>query len=116
MNLAGLPRVHQRKGAHRVARLRQHSLSKLWALSFVVLILLPFTAPFPTYQLETSSTGHPYEATPKDVKDKAASGDDLALPSEWVLVPPTLHVVDGRYLTRPTHPEGQPTQHTVLRL
>ena len=116
MNLAALPRVHQRRGAHRFVRLRQHGLAKLWALWFVLLILLPFTAPFPTYQLNDPSGGHPYDATPKDVKDKTGSGESLAVPSVWFLLPPTLYIVDGRHLTHSTHPERHPAHHTVLRL
>jgi hypothetical protein len=59
-----------RHRVHRFARVREHALSRLCAAWFIVLILVPFTAPFPTFHLTDTSGGHSHEALPKDLKDK----------------------------------------------
>jgi len=109
-------RVHRSWRAHRFVRLRQHRLSKLLALWFILLILLPFTAPFPTYQFGSPSSSHPYDAIPKDAKDKAGFDEDLALPSAWSLVPPALTGRVGGHLGRSNQLDRHSPHHTVLRL
>jgi hypothetical protein len=54
-------------------RLRSLAISRLSALSLIVLILLPFTAPFPTFQLVHPSDSPPYDDSLKDVKEKVGS-------------------------------------------
>lgn len=102
--------------SRRLGRLRRHALSKICAVWFVTLILLPFTAPFPTYQLDHSSNGLPFEAIPKEVKDKIGSDDGLALPSGWSVVPVTVNVVFARPFLDFKHTTSHPARHTVLRL
>jgi hypothetical protein len=116
MNLAGRARVHGLIGSHRLGRLRHHALTKICAVWFIVLILLPFTAPFPTYQLDHPSNGLPYDAIPKEVKNKIGSDDEFALPSSWSTVPATLNVVFARHVPAFDQINSHPRQHTVLRL
>jgi len=81
-------RVRRRSTQHRFEDLRRHAFSRAFALFFIALILIPFTVPFPTYQLHQSSSDHPLNALPKPVKDKTASGDEaISLPS-YALAPP----------------------------
>jgi hypothetical protein len=108
--------VHYRTGAQRLGRLRQHAISKACALWFIVLIVLPFTAPFATFQLNHSSNANPCDALPKDLKDKVGSDDKLALPSSWSVVPRPLTVVIVGSLPPLNQPKEHLPQHTVLRL
>jgi hypothetical protein len=103
-------------GARRLERLRQHAISKVWAVWFIVLILLPVTAPFPTYRLHHSSNGFPNDAIPKDLKDKVGSDDDLAVPSSWSSVPEMWNVVTGGFLPSLKQTRRRSLQYTVLRL
>jgi hypothetical protein len=108
--------MHGRTRSRRLGRLRQHALSKVCAAWFITLILLPFTAPFPTYQLDHSSNGFPYDAIPKEVKDKIGSDDELALPSGWSVVPVTLNIVFARPVLVFNQTSRYPPPDTVLRL
>jgi hypothetical protein len=115
-NFAGLVLVHPRMGARRLEHLRQHAISKATAVWSIVLILLPVTAPFPSYRLQHSSDGLPINALPKDLQDKIGSDDELAVPPRWSLVQATLIVA----VADCTPPVKQTTRHsaecTVLRL
>ena len=101
--------------ARRFLRVRQHSLAKLSALAFITLILLPFTAPFPTYQLDPGH-GSPYDALPKEFKNKLDSDDGLILPSDCRLSLPALSEVSTRSFVHANQIVDYPLQHTVLRL
>jgi len=100
----------------RLACLRRHLVSKACALWFIVLILLPFTAPFPTYHLQGSSSGRPYDALPKDLREKAGSEDKLALPTEWSMLPDALDTVVTTHSPAAYRPAELPPRHIVLRL
>jgi hypothetical protein len=103
-------------GVRRLERLRRHVISKVWAVWFIVLIVLPVTAPFPTYQLHHSSNGSPIDAIPKDLKDKVGSDDEVAVSSSWSSVPETWNVVTAGYLPPLSRRERRSLQYTVLRL
>ena len=53
-------------GARRFLETRRHGVSRLFALALIVLILLPFTAPFPTCELGGAQKNRPCDAVAKD--------------------------------------------------
>ena len=96
-----------------LAAVRTHALSKVSAIFFVAVILLPFTAPFPTFDLAGATTTHTFDCSDK-VKTAA---DDLAVmvqlawePSRRLLAAETAPVIADRVapLVRP--------QRAILRL
>jgi hypothetical protein len=99
----------------RLARLRKHVLARLSAFAFIALILLPFTQPFPTYQLDPAH-GQPFDALPKEYKSKLEVDGGMLVPAlssaaipgvSQIIVRPIL-VID--VLVQP------PLHHLVLRL
>ena len=56
----------------------------------VALILVPFTAPFKTYDLGHSSSDGSLDWLPKDKSD---SGEKLAPPDPWLVIPTPLTIV-----------------------
>ena len=107
--------MHRSRRAQRFVRLRQHAIAKLSALAFITLILLPFTAPFPSYPLDPGH-GSPYDALPKEFKNKLESDEGLILPSDCCLSQPALSEVSILPFVRPHQITDHPPQHTILRL
>ena len=107
--------MHRSRRAHFFVRLRRHAIARLSALAFIALILLPFTAPFPTYHLDPGH-GQPYDALPKEYKSKLDSDDGLVLPVDDCLGVPALRQVIARSFLRSSLTVEPPLQHTVLRL
>jgi hypothetical protein len=104
----------QRITRHRFAGLRAHVVSKLSALTFVVLILLPFTAPFRSFDLAQSSS-HASDALPKDVKDKAGP-EGAIVPATWSLLSPVLTAAVAQPQPQ-SHPlDSLPFRHVALRI
>ena len=101
--------------AHRFVRLRQHAVAKLSAVTFVVLILLPFTAPFPTYHPDHAHD-RPHEALPKEIKNKLDGDGSLVLPSDCRLLLPAWSAIIVRPSTCSSQFTDHPVHHTVLRL
>jgi hypothetical protein len=95
--------------------MRQHAMAKLSAITFVVLILLPFTAPFPTYHPDH---GHdrPHEALPKEIKNKLDGDGSLALPSDCRLLLPAWFAITVRPSNCLNQFSDHPVRHSVLRL
>jgi hypothetical protein len=114
-NLAEPAAVGRSRFTNRLARVRQHAIARLSALAIITLILLPFTAPFPTYELDPAH-GHPYDALPKEYKNKLDSDDGLILPAICCASIPALSQVAVRPGLRLTAIVEPPPQHTVLRL
>ncbi len=54
---------------HRFTALRRHTISRIAALWLLSLILIPFTAPFRTFDLASSPVGQRYDTIPKDKAD-----------------------------------------------
>jgi len=52
--------------ARRFLETRAHGVSRLFAFALIVLILLPFTAPFPTCELSGAQKSRPCDAVAKD--------------------------------------------------
>jgi len=73
-----------------LAAVRTHALSKAWAVFFIVLILLPFTAPFPTFDLGGTTSTHAVDCFDKT----KTAADDLA-----VMTPPAGEPVRGLLVT-----------------
>jgi hypothetical protein len=107
--------VHRSRRELRFVLLRRHAVARLFAFAFIALILLPFTAPFPTYQLDAAH-GHPYDALPKEFKNKLGSAETLILPSDCRLSLPALSdVFVGPFLCS-NQVTDHLLHHTVLRL
>jgi hypothetical protein len=73
-------------GARGFRETRASRVSRFFALTLIVLILLPFTAPFPTCELGGPQKSRPCDAVAKD----KGFEDDLVPVATWSLVPPVL--------------------------
>lgn len=91
----------------------RHAISKVCAVWLVILITLPFTAPFATCDLGGSSNSQPCDG---GAKDKTGSDDKLAVVSIWSLVPPARDIVVARPCARPKSIEQAQPQYTILRV
>ena len=107
--------MHRSRRAPRFVHLRRHAVAKIFAFAFIALILVPFTAPFPTYQLD-SAHGHPYDALPKEFKNKLGSDEGLILPSDCSLSLPALSSVFVGPFVCSDQLADHLLHHTVLRL
>jgi hypothetical protein len=105
--------MHSWLRAPRSSSLRRYTISKLWALCLVLLIVSPFSAPFKTVDL-ASSHG---DSSPGNLpKDKVNSDEDFVGPPDATLVLPALTIVVVAPFLRPSQLEEQPLSSTVLRL
>jgi hypothetical protein len=104
--------VHRWQPGQRIDYFRRLTISKVFALLIVALILLPFTAPFRTYDLATAQSGS-HDALPKD---KVDADDKIATPAEGSLLPPSLSMVVVRPVARQNQVEQHPLHHSILRL
>lgn len=95
-------------------RLRNHAAARLSALGFVALILLPFTAPFPTYVLDVAH-GQPIDAPLKECKTKLDADSGLISAAPHAAGVAALNDVLVRPVLRAILITGSP-QHPVLRL
>jgi hypothetical protein len=93
--------------------LRRHTISTVSALWLVALILLPFTAPFKTYDLFGSDTGHSHVGL---VKDKIGSDEKVVDPADESPVPPFLNAIVIESFSSTNQIEEHPLQHAILRI
>jgi hypothetical protein len=93
--------------------LRRHTISRVCALCLVALILLPFTAPFKTYDLFGSDTGHWHDGL---VKDKIDSNEKVVGPADERPVPPFLNAIVFESFSSTNQIEEHPLQHAILRI
>ena len=107
--------MRRKPRACRFIRRCSHALSRLSALSLIVLILLPFTAPFPTFQLEGQSGSQPYDESLRDVKDKVSSDAQVGV-SGHAIVPPAPSLAVAIDLVQPNRSILAEFQHAVLRI
>lgn len=98
----------------RLAGLRAHLVSKLSAITFIVLILLPFTAPFRSFDLTRTPT-HASDALPKEVKDKTGSECAL-LPAHWSASAPLPETAPVESHRCPDSLDERPLRHVALRI
>jgi len=94
-------------------RLRHSAIAKIVAVWFVAMIVLPFTAPFQSYELTDSSSSSSHQALPKDKSD---SDDNLVPPPDWCPAPPPLNVVGIGRRAHSGCVDHHSLDHTVLRL
>jgi hypothetical protein len=83
------------------------------ALYLVILIALPFSAPFKTFDLADAHSSSSPDSLPKDQVD--SSDDVLGQPEEF-LAPPDLTIVVIAPSTRSSQLAEHPFSPTVLRL
>ena len=84
-------------------------------MSFVVLIVVPFTAPFKTLDFSTSSTHHSDDFLAKE-KEKTGTEDKTASPLIATPTPPSLNFAADLAAPRVFAAGEHPVQHAVLRL
>ena len=101
--------------ADRFHRLRKHAIARVCAMWFIALILLPFTAPFPTYQLDGANS-HPYDALPKEFKNKIDADDGLIVPADVRLAVPAFASLALSWFLPSDRVAAHTLQHTILRL
>jgi hypothetical protein len=114
-NLALTGRVHRPPRGERFQRLRRHAASQMFALAFITLILVPFTAPFPTYRVDRGHS-RPYEALPKEFKNKLDSDDGLILPTDVTVSLPALCELPVRFLPFAHQVTSHLIHHVILRV
>jgi hypothetical protein len=107
--------VRRKERGRGVVRLRNHAVSRLSALSLIVLILLPFTAPFPTFELDRQSDSPPDNASLKDVKGKVGSDAQIGI-SGHSIVPPASSVAVAIDLVHSNRSILPTLHHAVLRI
>ena len=93
--------------------LRRCAISKIAALFLATLCLLPFLAPFKTFDIAGSHGDRSYGSLPKDEGD---SDEHLVSPPHATLFPPHLKVVVVAPRTRPGPLDEHPPASTVLRV
>jgi hypothetical protein len=108
--------VRRKERAGSFVRLRSRGISRLSALSLIVLILLPFTAPFPTFRLDHQSDSPPYDPSLKDVKEKVGSDAQLGISGQLSIVPPASSVAVALDLAHSNWSVLTALQHAVLRI
>jgi hypothetical protein len=96
-----------------VIGLRRRTISKISALCLVALGLLPFTAPFKTFDFASSRSDGSHDSLPKD---KVDPDEQLASPPDESLIPPHLTIVGVAPFTRPSQHEEHPFFSMALRL
>jgi hypothetical protein len=105
-------RCRRRRRVTRVIRLHHRTISKFVALCLVVLGLLPFSAPFKTFDFADTHSDGPTCS----LKDKVGSDEDLVGPPDESLSPPLLTVVVIASFTGSSQVEEHPLSSIVLRL
>jgi len=107
--------VPRSRCAQRFARIRRHAIAKLSALVFIALILVPFTAPFSTYRIDPGHS-HPYEALPKEFKNKLDFDEGLILPVDLRVSLPGLCQLPVRVFVHSHQVSSHTPRHTILRV
>jgi hypothetical protein len=107
--------VPRSRRAQQFARIRRQAIAKLSALVFIALILLPFTAPFPTFPIDPGHS-RPYEALPKEFKNKLDSDDGLILPVDVRVSLPGLSELPFRVFAHSHQVSSHTLHHTILRV
>jgi hypothetical protein len=84
------------------------------AVAFIALILVPFTAPFPTYHFDAAHG--PYDVLPKEFKDKLGSDESLILPSDCPITLPALETHSISPFLRSDQISNPQLGYTILRV
>jgi hypothetical protein len=112
-DLAQLVRVSRCVSGQTIVSMRQLTISRICALWLVALILVPFTAPFKTYDLGHSSSDGSLDWLPKDKSD---SGEKLAPPDPWLVIPAPLTIGRLTNVAGVTRIDERRPLDTLLRL
>ncbi len=93
--------------------LAQRAILRMFALWLITLILLPFTAPFATFDLDHSDgqSSHDWLA-----KDKTDSDEKVVAQPELTAGPPALNIVAVSFAVPDTQYEERPLLLTPLRV
>jgi hypothetical protein len=106
-------RVGRCRRAGTITYLPERAISKICALVFLALILVPFTAPFKTFEVAGSHHDGAHEGLPKD---KIGSDEKAVDPSTSSLILPPLSIVIVTSAIR-SHQIEQPLfRSMILRL
>jgi hypothetical protein len=105
--------VDRLRRRRRFVRLRRHTAARAAALFLITLILLPFTAPFPTCELTHSSHSDPFD-TP--AKAKLGTDDTLEVPLSAVCIGVRATLAALTDVTGATEIVTHPPKHTILRI
>jgi hypothetical protein len=105
--------VRPRRQACTFSALRGHTISQIAALVFLTLILVPFTAPFKTFELPSAHHSGSQDGLPKD---KVGSDDKLVPRSAESLVPPALQILTVRTAARRHQIQAPPFRSAILRI
>ena len=97
----------------RIVSLRYRAIAKISAACLIVLSVLPFSAPFKTFDFVTHHSDSPAGSLPKD---KVDSDDESVGVADESLIPPTLKFVVAAPLTCSSQLDCHPLPSTVLRL
>jgi hypothetical protein len=92
---------------------RRHPISRVCAILSIALILIPFTAPFKTFDLGSPTSGHSQDGLPKDKTD---SDNKVGEPVHVFLVTRALSATSSLPFVRPEQVQEHPLQRAVLRL
>jgi len=113
MDLAEPACVRPRRQACTFSTLRGHTISQICALFFLTLILVPFTAPFKTFELHSSHRSGSQDGLPKD---KISSDEKLVPQSAASLVAPALPILIVKTTPRTHQIQEPPFRSTILRI
>ena len=105
--------MHRAGRGPRIGSLRHRAIAKISAACLIVLSVLPFSAPFKTFDFVTHHGNGPDGSPPKD---KIDSGDESVGVVDTSLIPPTLKAVVVAPFTRSSQLDSHPPASTVLRV
>ena len=97
----------------RIVSLRYCAIAKIAAGCLIVLSVLPFSAPFKTFDFAAHDSHCPHGSLPKD---KADSGDESVGVTHESLVPPPLKAVVVALFVCSSQRDCHPLLSTVLRV
>lgn len=99
--------------ARRIVSLRHRAIARIAAGCLIILSVLPFSAPFKTFDLAAHDSHCPDGSLPKD---KADSGDESVGVTDESLIPPPLKAVVVAVVVCASQRESHPPLSTVLRV
>jgi hypothetical protein len=94
-------------------RVRLHLVSRVCAIWCIGLILIPFTAPFKTFDLNSSTSHHTDDGLPKDKTD---SDNAVGEPAQIFLLTRASHATGPLPFARLNQIQAHSVLRTVLRL